>query len=101
MSAAHLPSRLEPTGLFLLDDKCPDGITQVPWMSGKLLLWDATCPDTFAPSHLPSASSEAGAVAALAERSNHEKYSALNQCHTFAPVAIETAGRFGPETFCS
>ena len=62
-------------------------------------MWDATCPDTFAPSHLPSATREAGAVAAQAERSKQEKYSALDQCHTFTPVAIETAGPFGPETF--
>ena len=26
------------------------------------------------------------------------QYSALNQCHTFTPVAIETAGLFGPDT---
>ena len=99
MSAAHLPSRLEPTGLFRSDGKRPDGVTLVPWRSGRLLVWDATCPDTFAPSHLPSATREAGAVAAQAERSKREKYSALDQCHTFTPVAIETAGPFGPETF--
>ena len=99
MSAAHLPSRLEPTGLSRSDGKRPDGVTLVPWKSGRLLVWDATCPDTFAPSHLPSATREAGAVAAQAERSKQEKYAALNQCHIFTPVAIETAGPFGPETF--
>ena len=99
MSAAHLPSRLEPTGLFRSDGKRPDGVTLVPWRSGRLLVWDATCLDTFAPSHLPSATREAGAVAAQAERSKQEKYSALDQCHTFTPVAIETAGPFGTETF--
>ena len=26
--------------------KRPDGISVVPWKSGKLLVWDATCPDT-------------------------------------------------------
>ncbi len=55
LSAAHLPSRLEPTGLSRSDGKRPDGVTLVPWKSGRLLVWDATCPDTFAPSHLPSA----------------------------------------------
>ena len=38
-------------------------------------------------------------MAALAKRSKQEKYAALNHCHNFTPVAIETAGPFGPETF--
>ena len=99
LSAAHLPSRLEPTGLSRSDGKRPDGVTLVPRRSGRLLVWDATCPDTFAPSHLPSATREAGTVAALAERNKQEKYAAFNQHHNFTPVAIETAGPFGPETF--
>ena len=36
-------------------------------MNGQLLVWDATCPDTFAPSYVSNATREAGAVAALAE----------------------------------
>ena len=39
----------------------------VPWKNGKLLVWDATYLDTFVPSYISSATSEAGAVAALAE----------------------------------
>ena len=74
ISAAHLPSRLEPTGLSCSNDKHPDRVALVPWRSGRLLVWDATCPDTFASSHLPSATREAGAVAALAEWSKQEKY---------------------------
>ena len=31
---------------------CNHGVSIVPWKSGKLLVWDATCPDTFAPSYL-------------------------------------------------
>jgi len=31
--------------------KRPDGATQITWTSGRLLLWDFTCPDTLAPSH--------------------------------------------------
>ena len=62
--------------------------------------WDVTCPNTFAPSHLPKATSEleAGAVAALAERSKHEKYSDLDQCHTFAPVTIVMSGPLGQKS---
>ena len=61
-------------------------------------MWDATCPDTFAPSYLPSAASDVGAVAAAVEVRKRRKYSHLDQGHFFVPVAIETAGVFGPET---
>ena len=73
MSAA----RLQPTDLSRSDGKCPDRVTLVPWMSGRLVVWETTCPDTFSPSHLPSATRESGAVAAMAERSK-QKYAALN-----------------------
>ena len=98
LTAAHIPSRLEPSGIFRSDGKRPDAITVVPWKSGRLLVWDAICPDTFAPSYLPSAASGVGAVAAAAEKRKKRKYSHLDQCHSFVPVAIETAGVFGPET---
>ena len=80
LTAAHIPSRLEPSGIFRSDGKCPDGITAVPWKSGRLLVWDATCPDTFAPSYLPSAGS---GVAAAAEERKKRKYSHLDQRHLF------------------
>ena len=32
----------EPTGLFRTDGKRPDGLTLVPWQSGKSLCWDVT-----------------------------------------------------------
>ena len=43
LSIAHIPSRLEPSGLDSSDGKRPDGITMVPWKSGNPLVWDATC----------------------------------------------------------
>ena len=70
----------------------------VPWKSGKLLVWDATCPDTFAPSYSSRATNEAGAVATQAEERKEAKYSHLNSAHTFTPVAIETSGVFGAKT---
>ena len=51
----------------MLIDQRPDGITMVPWDCGKLLVWDATCSDTFVPSYLSSASVQAGSVAVSAE----------------------------------
>ena len=49
LSSANIPSRLEPTGLDRADGKRPDGITMIPWSNGRLLVWDATCVDIFAP----------------------------------------------------
>ena len=68
----------------------------MPWKNGKHLVWDATCLDTYAPSYISSASSEAGAVATIAETRKLSKYSYLDSTHCFVPVAVETAGVFGP-----
>ena len=92
-----MPSRLEPTGLYRSDGKQPDGISVVPWRNGKLLVWDATCPDTFAFSHSSLAFGEAGAVAAQAEVRKHSKYCHLDSSYIVL-VAIETSGAMGPRT---
>ena len=61
-------------------------------------MWDTTCPDTFAPSYLPSAASDVRAVAAEVEVRKRRKYSHLDQGHLFVSVAIETIGVFSPDT---
>ena len=71
----------------------------VPWEYGKLLVWDVTCIDMFAPSYQAKATSEVGAVAALAESRKRAKYCNMDPSHFFQPVAVETLGTFGPETF--
>ena len=53
------------------------------WSSGKLLVWDATCPDTFAQSHRSLAVLVAGKVAAKAEEHKERKYSDLISSHFF------------------
>ena len=98
LTMAHILSHLEPAGICRSDGKCPDGVSVVPWKNGKSLVWDATCPDTFAPSYLASAASEAGNVAAAAESRKKNKYSNLDRSYSFVPVAIETTGVFGPDT---
>ena len=85
-------SRLELTGLYHSDVKRPDGISVVLWKNDKLLVWDATCPDTFAHSHSSLASGEAGTVAAKAEVRKYSKYCHLDSSYTFVPVVIETSG---------
>ena len=45
-----------------------------------------------------SATSEAGAVAAMAEDRKRAKYLCLEPTYSFTPVAIESAGAFGPVT---
>ena len=96
--SAQIPSRLEPAGVSCTDGKWPDGITIVPWSCGKLLVWDATCVDTFAPSYLSEATREAGVVAAAAEQHKKFKYSNLAQSHQFTPVVFETSSVMGPGT---
>ena len=86
--ASRIPSRLEPSGISRSDGKRPDGATLVPWKCGKLLVWDATCVDTYAPSYSRVASQEAGAVADQAEKRKWQilKYgpqyvSVCSSCH--------------------
>ena len=66
----------------------------VPWKNGNLLVWDATCSDTYAPSHLAQSTMVAGAVASQAEDRKKVKYSYLDGhpgiC--FTPIAYETSG---------
>ena len=76
------------------DDKNPDGITSIPMERGRLLIWDAIFPDTFAPLHLEVAARGAGGMAEQAERARCLKYSALESKYLLLPVAIESLGMF-------
>ena len=94
LTSTRVPSCLEHSGLYHSDGKRPDGITVVPWKNGKLIVWDATCPNTFAPSYISSATSEAGAV----EEQKKNIYAHLDPSHSFTPVAVETSGVVGPQS---
>ena len=61
-------------------------------------MWDFTCPDTLAPSHLPRSSTAAGSAAVEAESKKQTKYIELSKSgdYAFAPIAIETLGAWGP-----
>ena len=97
LAAVKISTHLEPTGISQSDGKQPDGANIVTWKGGRVLIWDATCPDTFAPSHITLATREAGTVADEAERRKEQKYSSLMTSHHFVPIAIETSGVFGSE----
>ena len=69
----------------------------VPWQMRKILVWDATCSDTFATSHREIAVRELGAVAAAAEHRKRSKYCNLDATHHFVPIAVETLGVLGQD----
>ena len=96
LESAKILCHLEPTGLFRSDGKRPDGASIVPWKGGKVLVWDATFPDTLAPSYSTLAVREAGAVAADAEYIQ-ENSNVLAPLILTLPIAVETLGVFGKE----
>ena len=68
----------------------------MPWSCDQVLVWDATCPNTLAPSHIALASREPGLVTEQAEQQKKAKYADLLTTHHFVPIGIETTGVFGP-----
>jgi Reverse transcriptase (RNA-dependent DNA polymerase) len=96
-SNAGVLATREPHGLCTQAGKRPDGVTSIPWQRGRCLAWDATCPDTFAQSHLQSTSTTAGAAATTAEAAKRVKYADIMATIDFTPVAIETSGAWGSE----
>ena len=88
---------LEPSGIYRSDGNRPDGASVVPWRCGKILVWDATCVDTLAPSHQALAAREPRAGAVDGECKEHSKHTHLESTHHFVPVAVETFGALGPE----
>ena len=97
LATAEIPSRLEPSSLSRSDGKRPDGLTMMPWKHGRCLVWDVTCSDTLAPSHLNNAISGPGAVASTAESKKRLKYDEISRTFLFIPIAVETLGALGED----
>ena len=97
LRSANTPSILEPTGMLRADGKRPDGVTMIPWSRGKALVWDFTCPDTLAPSHVRQTSVAAGSAAIAAESKKRTKYAEVSVSNSFVPFAIETLGVWGTD----
>ncbi|CAH2262710.1 jg11285 [Pararge aegeria aegeria] len=95
LATAHVRAVLEPIGLARSDGKRPDGMTLIPWMLGKSLVWDATCVDTLAASHIQATSSMVGAAATSAEQAKRRKYENLDSSFIFVPFGVETLGPWG------
>jgi len=90
MVSAGVPATKEPVGLIRRDGKRPDGTTQTPCRSGKLLVWDETVDSTTAESNVAAAARRRGEVAELAVTMKFQKYSELSTAYMFLPIAVET-----------
>jgi len=53
--------------------------------------WDATCPDSYAASHLAHTSERAGTAAEVAELAKRAKYCDLLSSVDFIPIALDTS----------
>ena len=53
-NSAHVPAIREPPGLCRRDGKRPDGLTLVPWVQCKFMVWDVTVVDALAPHKVES-----------------------------------------------
>jgi len=64
------PVTKEPMGLFRTDGKRHDGLTLVPWQSGKTLCWNVAVTFPLADSYVAGAAREAGSAAELGAAHN-------------------------------
>jgi len=92
LSKAGIPSIKEPRGLLRADGRRPDGLTMIPWHSGRHLVWDATVVDTLASSYIQATAAMAGAADEIATERKNAKYSAFLNTHVFIPLPMETIG---------
>jgi hypothetical protein len=79
----------KPHGLLREDGKRPDGVTLIPWKKGRTLVWDVTCVDTLAATHLNGCSRRSGSAALSAEKLKYRKYSRIKESYTFVTFSIE------------
>ena len=78
LSAAKAPSCMEHQASTIpMENDLMASQLEVPWKSGKLLVWDTTCTNAFA-------TRETGAVVALAEERNRDKYTPISTSSTQA-----------------
>ena len=81
--------------IIIIDRKRPDGLTLVPWSSGKAFCWDDTVTCPLADSYINAAAREpwrSGRASRFPQGRNSKKYADLDGRYTFEPIAIETLG---------
>jgi len=87
---ADVPAVKEPQHLSRDDGERPDGLTLVPWQSGRSAAWDVMVVHTLAASYVSQSVAHAANAATAASERKSAKYSSLSSSHIFCPVAIET-----------
>ena len=90
--SANIPTNKEPVGLSRTDGKRPDGLTLIPWQSGKALVWDVTVTHTMAESYSNTIEIVPGHAAELAATRKTDKYASLAGTYVVQPLAFETMG---------
>jgi len=91
-ASAGVPAMKEPSGLSRSDGRRPDGLSLIPWQSGKPLTWDVTVATTLAASYINASAGSGGAAAELAASNKLTKYADLPASYIFQPIALETLG---------
>ncbi|GBP42309.1 hypothetical protein EVAR_16405_1 [Eumeta japonica] len=72
--SANVPCTLKPPGLSRSDGKRPDELTLTAWQRGYCLIWDTTCVNALAASHLNNNSKAAAFEDKCAAKQKHLKY---------------------------
>jgi len=93
-ASAGVPVTKEPTGLLRTDGKRPDGVSLVPWQSGKSICWDITVACPLVVIHWKSISRGTDAAAEMATSWQEDKYVDLGARYIFEPIAVEIFGIF-------
>ena len=90
------PAVKEPVGLSRFDGRRPNGATLIPWSRGKPVAWDVTVtvPDIYTNSYIADTATTASAAENRAAENKTAKYQELAKTHQFAPISIETGGKW-------
>ena len=73
-------------GLFRADGKRPDGLTLIPWQSGKSLCRDVTVTCPLAASYIKGAARQAGSTAEIAASRNRRSILRLRPATSSSPL---------------
>jgi len=74
------------------DGKRFDGLTLLPWNSGRSATWDVTVVDTLGSAYLQQSAITGASATETAAARKINNYSSLSWIYDFFPVALETLG---------